>query len=142
MKITFWNVDNEERSEWSRPSDRVNASLYETSEDADVDDSEAEDHQDHDVLGVLPEQLPLAEQVLMGETKQEESKTEDLNQELQQSRLDVLFYFLDFQSYQDPKFIDCKVLQNFYSWFFKDCQRKYNSQSCVEKPSEPPALVC
>ena len=116
--------------------------LYETGVDADVNDSETEDDNDHDVLCILPEHILLAEQVLMSQPEQKEAKTENLNQELQQSRLDVLFYFLDFQSYQDPKFIDCKVLQNFYSWFFKDCQRKYNSQSCVEKPSEPPALVC
>ena len=56
--FTFRNVDNEEGAKWSGPAHCVDPRLLEAGVDADVDDSETQDDEKHDVFGVPPEHLP------------------------------------------------------------------------------------
>ena len=82
MTFTFRDVDNEKRAERSAPPHGVDAALHHAGVDADVDEGEAQDDEDHDVLGVPPEHGLLAEQELMGQTEHEEPQTENLYEDL------------------------------------------------------------
>ena len=80
--FTFRDVDDEKRAERSAPPHGVDAALHHAGVDTDVDEGEAEDDEDHDVLGVPPEHGLLAEQKLMGQSEHEKSKTENLYEDL------------------------------------------------------------
>ena len=83
--FTFRDVDDEKRPERSAPPHGVDAALHHAGVDADVDEGEAQDDEDHDVLGVPPEHGLLAEQELMGQSEHEESQTENLYEDLKMS---------------------------------------------------------
>ena len=82
MIFTFRDVDDEKWAERPAPPDGVDAALHHAGVDADVDEGEAEDDEDHDVLGVPPEHGLLAEQELMGQSEHKESQTENLYEDL------------------------------------------------------------
>ena len=85
--FTFRDVDDQEGPERSAPSNSVDPALHHAGVDADVDEGEAQDDEDHDVLGVPPEHGLLAEQKLMGQSEHEESQTENLYEDLKISFL-------------------------------------------------------
>ena len=79
---TFWNIYNEKRAKNSWPADGVDARLNQASIDADINESERQDDEDHDVLSILPEQRLLAEEKLVSKTKHEKPQTKNLNSDL------------------------------------------------------------
>ena len=138
--VTFRDVDDEKRAERSAPPDRVDAALHHAGVDADVDEGEAQDHEDHDVLGVPPEHRLLAEQELMGQSEHEESQTENLYEDLKMSSF--ISIFSPQTLYRGPELVVSEGLELSHSWLLEDGECEDDDQGKVEDASEPPALVC